>query len=260
MKWRRALFGLGFAGLVGSAAQTGAAGSGEVEGGAYAGTTAGGWICGPAARANYGGLGARVRLTDRDRGHEDGAGWSGQVGAAAEYEHVNLSDPNCSVECNAEDFEVPGDAVMGGAYARAGYRWRWFGVEGGMGLYQGWKDNTDDKPSSRFFPNVRLSTGPEESWSVFTGVGSEGVTSARRPALIYVGGELGAGRGHRIGLQGGWARQGPALDDAFGSRVDLSWRVPLNATSFFRAAGGVSVDLDAEEAGAEGAMTLGSTF
>ncbi len=259
MKLRRILFGLGVLGLVASAVQPGFAGV-EAEGGAYAGTTAGGWICGPAARANYGGLGARVRMSSRDVGDEHGSGWTGQVGLGAEYEHVHLTDPRCGDSCTPEDVDMPPDHILGGGYARAGYRWRWFGIEGGVGAYQGWEHNTDETPSAKLFPNARISTGPEESWTVFTGIGSEGVTTARRPAFIYVGGEAAVAKDQRVGLQGSWARQGPSIDDAAGPRVDASWRIPLSTSSYFRAAGGVSVESDSKDVGAEAAMGVGSVF
>jgi hypothetical protein len=252
MSWRRALLGCGWFCLVVSAARGGAAYT-EVESSAYAGTSTGGWTCGPVSQARYGGVGARVIVAEREATPEHGEGFNARVNAAGEYEHDTLKDARCDNDCSSTSSTMPPARFMAGGAVRGGYRWQYFGAEAGVQAFQGWEHNTSRSPSWHAFPDIVFRAGPKQLFEIETGVGSLGVTTARRPSG-WLGVNVAVGGGHRLTASAALARQGPSLLDDMGPRFDLGWRAPVGEKVFLRAGGAVNAR---EEGVGGGEFSLG---
>ena len=256
---RRLLLGAGLALLVASAAQPTRAATtkGEVEGAAYGGTTAGGWVCGPVGRANYAGVGARVRFDEREAKKHQGSGWSATVGGGAEAESVEIikcrDDP-----CTAEDEVAPPNTTLVGAQAKGGYHWQHFGVEGGAMAYSGWDDNTDRSPGWAALPVVELSAGRRDKTHVVAGLGSPLVTTMRRPGG-YLGANIKAGDSVEIDARAGAYRVGPGLSEDIGPRGDVVVRIPVGSEVTVNVGASVS-NSDDGGLGAEGGLGASAGF
>ncbi len=226
----------------------------DVEGVAYGGETSGNWGCGPAAHAVYGGVGARVRVSESS-GRFGGSGYTAEVAGAAEHESTSIEP--CAT-CDASDEIAPPDKVMFGAHARAGYQWKYVGVEAGGTVYQGLSHNTDSAPSIGFSPDAELRIGPREVLRGVIGVGSPLVTTLRRPGF-YLGGDVALGP---VDLEGrlGQYRSGPAINDWLGLRDvrgirgDLVALVPVVPRLELRL--GASASHDDSGPGGEGSIGL----
>ncbi|HEX7670735.1 MAG TPA: hypothetical protein VF395_14170, partial [Polyangiaceae bacterium] len=192
----------------------------EAEGVDYAGTTAGSWACGPRGRANYGGVGARVRVSE-EKARFGGAGATAELAAAGEHESVKVQD--CGNDCDQHG--DPPARIMLGGHVRAGYQASNWGFEAGGTAYQGWEHPGDGTPSMRAFPDIEFRLGPRESARFVVGVGSPLTTMLRRPGG-YLGLDLAAGT---IDLQArfGVYRAGPSIADDRSTRGDLVALVPI---------------------------------
>jgi hypothetical protein len=202
----------------------------DVEGAAYGGTSAGGWACGPRARANYAGVGGRVRVSE-DAAPLGGKGYTGEVAAAGEYEATRITDcdPQKTGDCTA-----PPSVIAGGAHARVGHRWTLITLEGGATVYTAWDKNTDTKQSATVFPDaeVGVNTGPARA---VLGIGTPTVTTLRRPGA-YFGYDIeltSVGIESRLGV----FRGGPALDGDAVFRADVAALIPVSPAVKLRLGG-----------------------
>lgn len=224
----------------------------EAEAAGYAGTTAGGWVCGPVGRANYAGVGARVRVSENKARHGGGGGLV-ELGGAAEHESVEI------IRCEDDPCErPPPDRTHLGGHLRAGYMGPFsktgpsFGVEGGATLFQAWEDESDTTPALAWFPDVELAYRPRsEVVKVVLGVGSPSVTHYRRPGA-YGGTDVSAGPVD-VQLRAGAFRAGPATADAE-FRADGAVVVPVAGPLSIRAGGSLMTGGDGAEAGGEGQL------
>ncbi|HZF53788.1 MAG TPA: hypothetical protein VE093_34325 [Polyangiaceae bacterium] len=208
--------------MVLSAAQrSGAGATGEVEGTVYGGETSGAWICGPTGTMRYGGMGVSAKVAQREASPEEGKGATGSVSVGAEGQAIRAID--------LPDDRLPPDSLMVGAQARAGYRWRWVGVEGGAGVYEGYDDSDSTNSSILLYPSVEVTVGPGDSAYGVIGVGSPGATTLLRPGA-YLGGGYLSKSGFGLDLRTGLFRQGPAALDMIGYRLDLVGRGPIPGT------------------------------
>lgn len=202
----------------------------EVEGVGYGGTTAGGWICGPVGRANYGGVGARVRVAENP-GRFGGTGLTGEAAAAVESEssttHCRSTDSGCITDRSN---------VMGGAHARAGYQWEVFGFEAGATAFQGHDLQSDTKPSIGVFPDAEIAIGPRTVARGVLGIGSPTATTLRRPGA-YLGADVALGK-LELQARAGVFRAGPALADDANTRADVALYIPITEPLSLRIGGG----------------------
>jgi hypothetical protein len=189
----------------------------EGEAVGYGGTSAGGWICGPVGRANYGGVGARVRMSQRPAPF-GGTGFTGEGAAAVEYEKA-------TARCTDTACIDTHQAGLFGAHARTGYQWEVFGFEAGATAFQGYHHENDTGPSTGVFPDAQISIGSPSVARGVIGVGSPTVTTLRRP-----GGYLGADvmlDSVELQARAGVYRSGPALFDDANTRLDVAAYVPV---------------------------------
>jgi hypothetical protein len=209
----------------------------ELEATEYAGSTTGGWTCGPVGRAKYAGVGAELKTSVRPRSHENGRGWSGTIGAGVEYERVTVTkcDPPCSV-CRCQEGSPP-NRVMAGLGLRGGYHMRWFGLELGMLLYEGWREPDDTQPAIAAFPQLELSVGPQDVLCGVVGIGSPLATTYRRPGLLYGGFDVTMYQPHTLQLRAGLHRTGPSVFDSNGFRLDGAWRFAVTESLRLRVGG-----------------------
>jgi hypothetical protein len=187
----------------------------EVDGEAYEGRSNGGWTCGPRASARYGGVGGRVRVAQRPAIAEDGAGFYGTVGAAAEYELVTIT------RCPSGDCDEPPDHLMFGGGITGGYRGRWLGVSLGILAFQAWEDDQSSTPGWSSFPAFELSFGRERAFHWPLGFGAPIPSAYRRPAIVYTGPRYVA-HDWRLEALVGIYRGGPAPLDVLHYRFDAT--------------------------------------
>lgn len=222
----------------------------EVEAVGYGGTSPGAWACGPLGRANYGGVGARVRVSEQDA---DGQrhGFTGEIAAGAEYEKVVIQSCEGDEDCEAGE-PGPEARVLGGAHARVGYQFRGASIEGGMSAFQGWKRYEDSEPSLALFPDLEASVGRAERGRAFAGIGTPLVTQYRRPGA-YGGCEFPISS-TTLRLQGGAFRAGPQVGN-IAARVDGVVLLAVGDATSVRLGGGGSFESE-EGVGAEGSVGL----
>ena len=224
MRGRRLFLAAGVGLLVLSAAQrSGAKVKGEVEATGYAGATSGGWICGPLGTMRYGGIAISGSISKREATPEEGEGGTATVAVGAEWQSVRVISPPFK--------GAPPDSLMFGAQATAGYRWRGVSLEGGSGLYEGYRSATPLGAESRVlpYPTVELVIGPRDTAYGVFGVGSPLSTTLLRPG-IYLGGGFLSYSGFGVDVRTGMFRQGPGALDALGYRLDLVGRGPIPGT------------------------------
>lgn len=225
MKTKRIFLATGLALLIFSAAhRVGAGVTGDVEVDGYGGQTTGGWICGPMARVKYGGGAVQASIVQRGvrtpEGENEGQGTVVTIGGAAEGETIELIN-----DSTPPSLASPGRPILGGQI-RAGYRWKWIGIEGGAGMFQGWDSPTAESPVVLPYPSVELSVGPRgKGYGVFGG-GAPFATSIMRPGL-YTGGGFVLDNKMAFDLRAGLYRQGPSRLDAIGPRIDVAGRGPI---------------------------------
>jgi hypothetical protein len=224
----------------------------DLEGAAYGGTTAGGWACGPAGRVNYGGVGARVRVSERPARY-GGSGVVGEVAAGGAYEATSFV--RCGTQCGSAERIMPPPGPVLGANARAGYHGSWWGVEGGVGFFQDYSHHLDDHPTTHTLPIVEVSLGDHELGRAVVGIGSPTVTTLSRPG-VYVGGDFGVS-GIDWEMRLGAERAGPGPD--VGVRGDVAALVPLTPALRLRLGASASSVSEAG-AGAEGSAGLRGTL
>jgi hypothetical protein len=245
MRTRRAFLATGLGLLIVSAGQRARAVGVEAEGAVYGGQTSGGWICGPVGTAHYAGVGTQVTVTQRERADPAGRGFVVDFAGGGEHTAVTAVQPCSGESCaDAKSAELP-DRLMLGGRVRGGYEWRYVGVEGGLGVYQGWANNqaTDPplgtfSPALQLYPDLSVSFGKLHRIYGIVGFGTPLVTQLLRPGLyggFGVAGEAGFG----LDFYGGVFRQGPAPLDAAGARFDLVGRAPIPGTKnlYLRAGG-----------------------
>jgi hypothetical protein len=225
---RRSLFLLGCAGLVATLPARALADdpSLEIDGEAYAGQSHGAWTCGPRGVARYGGLGARVRMSERPGIAEEGAGYFGTLGGVAEYERVNI------IECTGGGFDtdlcqVRRQRMMFGTGVITGYRSQYIGVSLGLLVYQGYDTISSKTPDWSSWPHFELDFGEEDrglSWPI--GFGAPIVSSYRRPAAFYTGPRI-TQRDFRVEALFGFYRSGPSSTATIQLRTDwaLQFRI-----------------------------------
>lgn len=230
----------------------------EIEAAGYGGETRGGWICGPMGRVAYGGLGVQAKISTRERNDEEGEGTVVILGASGERQTTTV---RCSSECSADRAVAPPPHVMLGGHARAGYRWRYFGVEGGAGVYQGWDDNTDRRPSVGAYPELELRGGKSGDFAIqgVLGFGSPIVTTIQRPGLY---GGVTVDKKHLLGvdLRTGMFRRGPDVLGSAGWRGDLVGRVTLVPPLELRGGGAVGFHANDDTLDFEGSGGLVLSF
>jgi hypothetical protein len=170
----------------------------------------------------YGGMGVSARVTQREASSERGQGATGTVAVGAEWQAIRVISP---------PFEegAPPDNSMFGAQARGGYRWRWVGVEGGAGIYQGYGSQASRYPEIRLYPSVEVVIGRQDLAYGVVGAGSPVATTLLRPGA-YVGGGYVSESGFGVDLRTGFFRQGPGVLDSIGPRLDLVGRGPIPGT------------------------------
>jgi hypothetical protein len=218
---------VGLTGLIFSAGRrVQAIGSVEAEDAMYGGRTSGGWACGPTGTVRYGGVGAQVTLGARDRNSPKGRGTIVKVAAAGERQSFEVAHL-CSGPCDAPSQNVVNPSLLLGARVRAGYAWRYVGVEGGAGVYQAWKRPSATTPSLALYPDVELSFGRLHRLYGVVGLGSPLVTTVLRPGL-YAGAGIAGASGLGLDLRTGIFRAGPAVFEWAGYRLDLVGRIPIS--------------------------------
>lgn len=259
MKPRRALLatGLGLLCLTG-AHRVRATTHAEIEAAGYGGESSGGWICGPTGRVAYGGLGVQAKISTRERHDEEGEGTVVILGASGERQTTTV---RCSSECSADRGVTPPPHAMLGGHARAGYRWRYFGLEGGAGVYQGWDENTDHAPSVAAYPELEFRGGKSGDLAVqgVLGFGSPVVTTIQRPGL-YGGVTVDKKDLLGVDFRTGIFRQGPAVLDSAGWRADLVGRVTLVPSLELRGGGAVGFHENDDAPDVEGSAGLAVSF
>ncbi len=121
---------------------------------------------------------------------EDGEGAIAAIGAAAEYERVDVKPGLCSLpDCTPAEMSpaAPPSRTLYGAHARLGYRVSTFGIHAGVIAFQAWQANSDNDPTTNWFPELELGVGDVRQLHAVIGIGSPFVTTLRRPGL-YIGG------------------------------------------------------------------------
>lgn len=223
----------------------------EVEGAAYGGSTAGGWVCGPVGRANYGGVGARVRVAEHEA-RFGGSGFTGDLAAAGEAEATTITDCMGGSDCPSGTRR----SAMYGGHARVGYQWETIGVRAGVTAYQGYGRPADDSPTASLFPDAEVSFGSADVFRGVVGIGSPTVTTLRRPGA-YLGADVPAGD-IDVEVRAGAFRAGPALGDSFGARGDVAVYVPVGRAISLRLGASASGNKDGPgaeaSAGVRGAL------
>jgi len=242
----------GLATGIAATAPTRVAASTEVEAAGYGGTTAGGWVCGPVGRANYAGVGARVRVSEHGPSHI-GEGFLGELAGSVERESMTIVSCEKALVCPKGTRENP----MYAGHLRAGYAWETLGVEAGATVYQAYDKPADPAPTTAVVPDAEISYGSPDIVRGVLGLGSPTVTTLRRPGA-YLGVDVPAGR-CEIEARAGAFRAGPALQksftaDAFSARGDVAVYVPLSAPLSLRLGGSVSGNPDG--VGAEGSAGI----
>ena len=110
--------------------------------------------------------------------------------------------------------------ALAGMHARLGGGGRWFGIEAGALVFQGWPTEDLDRPGWAVWPELKMRFGPPTLHGVL-GVGSDLPTTLRRPAFLYAGGGANFDWGG-FDVRGGFNRAGPALWDDFAPRARRS--------------------------------------
>lgn len=212
----RVVLVLGVGGLFSSLPARAAARGPEygLESEVYGGQSHGEWACGPRGVARYGGVGSRVRISERATGSEQGAGFLATIGASAEYEVVE----KC---CSRLD-----DRPMLGLGGTLGYRDELAGVSLGLLAYQGYDTSTSNTPDWSSFPAFEIVVGRERGFHWSLGFGAPLVSTYRRPALVYTGPAF-AWRNLRLDLLAGFYRAGPASLTTAQFRGDATLRFRL---------------------------------
>jgi hypothetical protein len=178
------------------------------------------WACGPVTRVNYGGGGARLRVT-QENAPLGGKGLTGEIGGAAVSEANHFV--RCNGDCDRSDHVMPAARVMFGGNARVGYQWKVFGVEGGADAFQYWENNTDRTPNIQVIPDAQLSLRHRDVVKVVAGFGSPTVSTLSRPGL-YVGSRVPISIVELEAYTGGF-RSGPTND--LGLRLDVATSVAV---------------------------------
>lgn len=252
MRIRRILLATSLGGLVVSAAHRVTAATGEAEAAVYGGETAGQWTCGPRANVLYGGVGAHVRVAERDPAGLEGSGFHGAVGGAAEDQTVSITEVHCATQpCKPSDSVAPPESILLGGNARGGWEGRYFAITAGAGMYQAFAANTSRSPSLAGYPQLELRGGaPVRDVAVHavTGIGSPLVTTIQRPGL-YGGIEVRTATGYRFDVLGGLYRSGPAPLDAVAPRADVAARFPILRHLSLRAGGSIGGESGFEGSG-----------
>ncbi len=219
-----------------------ASGETDVEGASYGGTGAGVWTCGPRARVNYVGGAVHARFAE-NTARLGGTGVTADLAGAVEEETVKIGQ-SCSCPesalgepCTCTQPALPPRLMFGGQ-VRLGYQFRYFGLELGGNLYQGWANATDQSPSALFLPSGELRIGPAGVARGVLGIGSPFVTTLRHPGF-YCGADVAAGP---IDLEArlGAFRAGASLFDDSALRGDLAAYLPLTSRLQFRIGGSLS--------------------
>jgi hypothetical protein len=245
---RRAMLFVGCLGIAATAPSRVHAGT-EVEADGFVGTTPGAWACGPVTRVNYGGGGARVRVT-QENAPLGGKGLIAEVGGAA------VSEANHFVRCTDDDscdrskHVMPAARFMFGGNARIGYQWKRFGIEGGADAFQFWDDNKDTTPTIRVIPDVQVSFRHKDVVKIMAGLGSPTVTTLTRPGL-YVGSRVPISFVELEAYAGAF-RTGPTTSPGF--RMDVATSVAVTPALKVRL--GASASEDESLAGYEGSAGL----
>lgn len=223
----------------------------EVEGAGYGGTSVGAWTCGPVGRVNYGGVGARVRVS-QNPGAFGGKGYSVEVAAAGEFERTRIVQCDSQSPCTSS----PPDVLTGGTHIRAGYRGSVATIDLGLSAFGGWNDPTDGAQTLQAFPDFELGLFTGRFGRALGGIGTPTVTTLRRPGA-YLGYDLSlewVDLETRLGV----LRAGPALLDDSALRADLAVLVPLTGGLKLRLGGSVSGNDNGN--GGEGSAGLRGTL
>jgi hypothetical protein len=267
---RRVTLTTGLVLLVLSAGHRAGAGvTGEVEVDGYGGRTSGGWTCGPAGTAKYGGLAMKASIAQRGvdtpTGQGEGQGTVGSLTSAFEVESISIADsPGYSVKPPG-----PWTTIVGGAQVNAGYRWPWFGLEGGLGFFlypmSPREPHSEASTSSEWtvsrdhdvlpFPNLELSFGPRSKAYGVIGVGSPLATSVVRPGLAYAGVSCVLDNKMAFDIRGGIYFRGPGAGEG-GPRFDLAGRGPITDTISLRLGANVGMPDEWTPLDFEGSMGL----
>lgn len=230
--------------IVSAGHRAGAGVTGEVEVDGYGGRTSGGWVCGPMGSVAYGGAAVKASIAQRDRqtpeGEAQGQGTVGAISAAIEGDTITVRD---GIESGSTAKLSTGGAF--GAHATAGYRWRYIGIEGGVGFIQGWSNPTRNAASRLVLspefipiPNVEVSFGDRSKVFGVVGGGSPLATSVMRPGF-YGGGGVVLDNGMAFDLRAGLYRQGPAVLNEAGPRLDFAGRGPVSDSVSLRLGGNI---------------------
>lgn len=218
------------------------AATGEVEVAGYGGETNGGWTCGPMGQLKYAGAAANVKVTERAPHDEAGDGWVVSAGASGERQKLTITTCHPESDCSGKENQAPPAAVLAGGQLRTGYHSKYWGIEGGGGVYQGYRTAGDATPSVAVYPQVEARGGKAGPTSVFgvLGFGSPLVTTMQRPGL-YTGMSVDSDKGFGVDARLGVYRQGPALTDgeSIAWRGDLAGRVRVVKGLSLRAGGAV---------------------
>ncbi len=256
MKAKRIFLATGLGLLIFSAGhKVGAGGTADVEVDGYGGRTSGGWICGPMAGVKYGGGAGQVTFAQRDvqtpEGDREGQGTVVTLGAAVEVDDVSftVTDPTGTPR---DGFIT---AALAGGQVKAGYRWRWIGIEGGLGLFQGIPSVYAESPEFAPYPSVELSFGLRGKAYGVVGGGSPLATSFLRPG-VYTGGGFVLANKMAFDLRAGIYRQGASVLDTVGPRIDISGRGPLSDTLSLRLGANVGFHDQGEPLDFEGSAGL----
>jgi len=254
MSRRRALLISGFLFLVITAARRVGAAETDVDTGAYGGSASGGWACGPSARANYGGVGAEVRVHTADAPDEGPV-----IAVAGAIEHRSYVRLDCKPgpcrDSLGEGATVPPPSTLGAASVKGGYDGKWVGFRLGALTWEHFSKADDRLPSLFVFPDCTLRIGPLESFRGEIGLGSYAMPTLLRPGA-YLGVAYAPARRWEIAVHGGVHA---TFDDGSGFRGDASLRVPL--TDDLQVGGGFALSSGTRELPEpEGRLLLGGSF